>query len=141
MEDLSKPGVSRRIEAPIVVLGAGHWEPTELLLQAQQRGLTLSAKLGENFSANGDDLVVAGKHEVPVNAVAIGFPPQGPRGAAPVGPHSMAMIDLGDEHGPLWVHDGTMLTMMAALAPLKELLELKLGGALRLLKKASTATS
>ena len=40
----------------------------------------------------------------------------------------MAMIDLSDEHGPLWVHDGTMLTMMAALAPLKELLELKVGG-------------
>ena len=47
----------------------------------------------------------------------------------------MALIDLGDEHGPLWVHDGTMLAMMAALAPLKELLELKVGGALRLLKE------
>lgn len=45
------------------------------------------------------------------------------------------MIDLSDEHGPLWVHDGTMLTMMAALAPLKELLELKVGGAFRLLKE------
>ena len=135
VQDLSKPGVSRRIEAPIVVLAAGTLGTNELLLRAQQRGLKLSAKLGEKFSANGDDLVVAGKHEVPVNAVAIGFPPQGPRGAAPVGPHSMALIDLGDEHGPLWVHDGTMLTMMAALAPLKELMELKVGGALRLWKE------
>ena len=135
VEDLSKPGMSRRIEAPIVVLAAGTLGTNELLLRAQQRGLKLSAKLGEKFSANGDDLVIAGKLEVPVNAVATGFPPQGPRGAAPVGPHSMALIDLGDEHGPLWVHDGTMLAMMAALAPLKELLELKLGGALRLLKE------
>ena len=135
VEDLSKPGMSRRIEAPIVVLAAGTLGTNELLLRAQQRGLKLSAKLGEKFSANGDDLVVAGKHEVPVNAVAIGFPPQGPRGAAPVGPHSMALIDLGDEHGPLWVHDGTMLPMMAALAPLKELMELKVGGALRLWKE------
>ena len=47
----------------------------------------------------------------------------------------MALIDLGDEHGPVWVHDGTMLTLMAALAPLKELLQLKLGEALRLLKE------
>jgi cholesterol oxidase len=135
VEDLSKPGISRRIEAPIVVLAAGTLGTNELLLRAQQRGLKLSAKLGEKFSANGDDLVIAGRLEVPVNAVATGFPPQGPRGAAPVGPHSMAMIDLGDEHGPLWVHDGTMLAMMAALAPLKELLELKLGGAFRLFKE------
>jgi cholesterol oxidase len=45
----------------------------------------------------------------------------------------MALIDLGDEDGPLWVHDGTMLTMMAALAPLKDLLKFKLWGALQLL--------
>ena len=47
----------------------------------------------------------------------------------------MALIDLGDEHGPLWVHDGTMLTMMAALAPLENLLKLKIGNAFRLLKE------
>jgi cholesterol oxidase len=135
VEDLSKPGVSRRIEAPIVVLAAGTLGTNELLLRAQQRGLKLSARLGEKFSANGDDLVVAGRLDEPVNAVATGFPPQGPPGAAPVGPHSMAMIDLSDEHGPLWVHDGTMLAVMAALAPLKELLELKVGGAFRLLKE------
>jgi cholesterol oxidase len=47
----------------------------------------------------------------------------------------MALIDLGDEHGPLWVHDGTMLTMMAALAPLENLLKLKVWNALRQLKQ------
>ena len=133
VEDLSRRGVEWHIEAPIVVLAAGTMGTNELLLRAQQRGLKLSAKLGENFSANGDDLVIASNLEVPVHAVATGYPPQGPRGALPVGPHSMALIDLGDEDGPLWVHDGTMLTMMAALAPLKDLLELKLGGALQLL--------
>jgi cholesterol oxidase len=133
VEDLSQRGVERHIEAPIVVLAAGTMGTNELLLRAQQRGLKLSAKLGEKFSANGDDLVIASNLEVPVHAVATGYPSQGPRGAAPVGPHSMALIDLGDEDGPLWVHDGTMLTMMAALAPLKDLLELKVGGALQLL--------
>jgi cholesterol oxidase len=133
VKDLSQRGVERRIEAPIVVLAAGTLGTNELLLRAQRHGLKLSSKLGEKFSANGDDLVIASNLEVPVNAVATGYPPQGPHGAAPVGPHSMALIDLGDEDGPLWVHDGTMLTMMAALAPLKDLLELKLGGALQLL--------
>ncbi len=135
VQDLSKQGASVRIQSPIVVLAAGTLGTNELLLRAQQHGLELSDKLGANFSANGDDLVVAGNLEVPVNAVATGFPSQAPPGAPPVGPHSMALIDLGDADGPVWVHDGTMLTLMAALAPLKELLELKIGLAFRTLRQ------
>lgn len=135
VQDLSDQGASVRIESAIVVLAAGTLGTNELLLRARQNGLPLSDKLGENFSANGDDLVVAGSLEDPVNAVATGFPSQAPRGAAPVGPHSMAMIDLGDEDGPVWAHDGTMLTLMASLAPLKEMLELKIGSAIRLMRQ------
>jgi cholesterol oxidase len=135
VQDPSKASASRRIEAPIVVLAAGTLGTAELLLRAQQRGLPLSAKLGEKFSANGDDLAFADKLDQPVNAIATGFPPQAPRGTAPVGPHSMALIDLGDEHGPVWVHDGTMMALMAALAPLDALLQLKFGEAFRLLKQ------
>ena len=80
VQDLSKAGASRRIEAPIVVLAAGTLGTNELLLRAQQRGLKLSAKLGEKFSANGDDLVFADNLAKPVNAIATGFPPQAPRG-------------------------------------------------------------
>jgi cholesterol oxidase len=135
VQDLSQAGASRRIEAPIVVLAAGTLGTSELLLRAQQRGLPLSAKLGERFSANGDDLVIATDLAEPVNAIATGFPSRAPRGIAPVGPHSMALIDLGDEHGPVWVHDGTMLTVMAALAPLESLLGLRVWEALRLWKE------
>ena len=135
VEDLSKAGASWRIEAPIVVLAAGTLGTNELLLRAQQRGLALSAKLGERFSANGDDFVFASNLDVPVHAVATGFPSQAPRGSKPVGPHSMALIDLGDEQGPVWVHDGTMLTVLAALAPLESLAHLHVGEALRLWKQ------
>ena len=135
VQDVSKANASRRIEAPIVVLAAGTLGSTELLLRAQRRGLKLSAKLGEQFSANGDDLVFADKLPEPVNSIATGFPPQAPRGIAPVGPHSMALIDLGDEHGPVWVHDGTMMALMAALAPLENLLKLKVWNAIRLLRE------
>jgi cholesterol oxidase len=106
-----------------------------LLLRAQQCGLALSAKLGENFSANGDDIAFADKLDTPVHAIATGFPPQAPRGSAPVGPNSIALIDLGDEHAPVWVHDGTMPTAMAALAPLQQLLQLHVGDALKVLKE------
>src|SRR6476660_5821526 len=135
VQDLSKASASRPIEAPLVVLAAGTMGTHELLLRAQQRGLALSAKLGESFSANGDDMVFADAHAEPVNAIATGFPPQAPRGTAPVGPHSMALIDLGDEQGPLWVHDGTMMALMASLAPLENMLKLKVWTALRLLKQ------
>lgn len=132
VEDLANGKAVRRIEAGIVVLAAGTMGTAELLLRAQKRGLPLSTMLGEKFSANGDDLVVASDLDRQVNAVATGFPPKKTRAApAPVGPHSMALVDLGDEDGPVWVHDGTMLAMMAGLAPLKNLLQLKLGKALR----------
>jgi cholesterol oxidase len=79
-------------------------------LRAQQRGLELSAKLGEKFSANGDDScspTISTSRSMPLPRA---FRLRRHAGPAPVGPHSMALIDLGDEHGPVWVHDGTMLT-------------------------------
>jgi len=135
VQDLSRAKAGqRRFEASIVVLAAGTLGTTELLLRAQQDGLELSDQLGERFSANGDDLVLASELDEPVNAVATGFPSHAPRGVPLVGPHSMALIDLGDEDGPVWVHDGTMLTMMAALAPLKNFLQLKIRRAVNLIK-------
>src|SRR5262249_1978399 len=127
----------------------GHSRPRELLVASERRRIerfmifatkTVGEEMpvydaGEKFSANGDDLVFADKLDEPVNAIPTGFPPQAPRGTAPVGPHSMALIDLGDEHGPVWVHDGTMMALMAALAPLENLLRLKVHTALRLLKE------
>src|SRR5262249_42108011 len=140
VQDLSKASASRRIEAPIVVLAAGTLGTAELLVRARQRGLELSVKLGEKFSANGDDLVFADKLSEPVNAIATGFPHQAPRGTAPVGPHSMALIDLGDEHGPVWVHDGTMMALMAALAAFENLLKLKIWNCVGLLKGGISGT-
>lgn len=133
VDDLSPAKASVRITARIVVLAAGTMGTAELLLRAERRGLPLSPKLGEKFSANGDDLVIASDLPDPVRAIATGFPSQAPRGAPAVGPHSMGLIDLGDEHGPLWVHDGTMLTVMARLAPYKNLLQLNIRPALRML--------
>lgn len=130
----SRRGQVRRIAAPILVLAAGTLGTVELLLRAKSRGLALSSRLGERFSANGDDMMFASELKEPVNDVAVGFPPQAPRGTPAVGPHSMALIDLRDDEHPAWVHDGTMLSVMASLAPLKETLRLKLGRAIRIIR-------
>ncbi|MEZ5924171.1 MAG: GMC oxidoreductase [Hyphomicrobiaceae bacterium] len=134
VEDVASPSVVRKIVAPIVVLAAGTMGTNELMLRARATGLHLSSRLGKGFSANGDDLVFATELAHPIHAVATGFPPQGPRDAPLVGPHSMALIDLGDDDGPLWLHDGTMLTAMAGLAPFKEFLRLKFKRGMRMLR-------
>lgn len=135
VDDLSRPKTIRRIEAKIVILAAGTMGTNELLLRARAKGLALSDRLGANFSANGDDLVFASNLKDPVYSVATGFPTQAPRGAVTVGPHSMAIIDLRDEDGPLWLHDGTMLTAMAALSPLESFMRLNFREGFRLVKQ------
>jgi cholesterol oxidase len=134
VEDVAAPALTRRVVAPIVVLAAGTMGTNEILLRAQDAGLSLSARLGHGFSANGDDLVFATELAEPAYAVATGFPPQAPPGTAIVGPHSIGVIDLSDEDGPLWLHDGTMLTLMASLAPYKEFLRGKLRRGWRMLR-------
>jgi len=100
VEDLSKAGASRRIEAPIVVLAAGTLGTNELLLGAQQRGLELSAKLGEKFSANGDDFVVReqSRRAGPCRCHGLSIP--GAAGVQAGGAPQHGAIDLGDEQGP-----------------------------------------
>lgn len=134
VRDLSGAGENRRITAQTLVLAAGTLGTNEILLRAQRSGLALSNMLGERFSANGDDLVLATELDQPVRAVATGFPSRAPHGAPRVGPHSMSFIDLGDERGPLCLHEGTMLTAMAAFAPFKALLEFGFGRAFRLMR-------
>ncbi|MEO1719325.1 MAG: GMC oxidoreductase, partial [Pseudomonadota bacterium] len=126
---------THRVTADILVLAAGTLGTNELMMRAKARGLPVSDQLGERFSANGDDLVFATDLDEPVNGIATGFPPQAPRGAPAVGPHSMALINLGDEKGPIWVHDGTMLSVMASLAPLKEMIALKVPRATRIMRQ------
>jgi cholesterol oxidase len=134
VKDLSRAGENRRITARTLVLAAGTLGTNELLMRARRRGLALSDMLGEKFSANGDDLVMAADLDNPVNAVATGYPSKAPPGTQPVGPHSMSLIDLGDESGPLWLHEGTMLRVMAGFAPLKALLEFDFKRAVRLIR-------
>lgn len=124
----------RRIGASMLILAAGTLGTNQLLLRAKARGLALSPKLGQNFSANGDDLVFATGLDKPVHATAIGHPPQAPRDTPLIGPHSMALFNLGDEDTPIWIHDGTMMSVMAHIAPLKALLQLQFSRAWRLIK-------
>ena len=123
----------------IVVLAGGVFGTTELLMRSRQRGLYVSPRLGERFSANGDDMGIVSAARRPMNAVAVGFPNKRPD-VAPPGSNCLGLIRVkrsdqeGDEDDPsgasILVQDGAMLPLMARLAPLKMLLRGKLGGAL-----------
>jgi cholesterol oxidase len=77
VEDLTggKPsGLTRRMEAAIVVVAAGTLGSSELLLRSKAKGLALSDRLGERFSANGDIIAFGYGAQVPVDAIGIGHP-------------------------------------------------------------------
>ena len=58
------------------MLAAGTLGSTEILLRSRERGLGLSDRLGERFSANGDIIAFALGGSERVNAVGVGHPPK-----------------------------------------------------------------
>lgn len=70
--DRSRPTVE--IEAPVVVLAAGTLGSTEILLRSREAGLSVSDRLGQRFSANGDIIAFGYGAKIPVNGVGVGHP-------------------------------------------------------------------
>ena len=106
----------------LVILAAGTLGSTEILLRSRERGLSLSDQLGKGFSGNGDEMLIGRDLDAEVNAVAVGVPPRA--NVDPVGPATIAMIrcrDQDDQDTTVLLQDGTMLPLMAMMAPLKAL--------------------
>jgi cholesterol oxidase len=64
------------IAAKTVVLAAGTLGSTEILLRSRERGLSVSDRLGERFSANGDIIAFALGGSARVNGIGVGHPPK-----------------------------------------------------------------
>ena len=79
------------VSADIVVLGAGTLGTTEILLRSKQQGLSLSKKLGENFTGNGDVLAFAYNTDQEIDGIGWGDRPPAPD--RPVGPTITSVID------------------------------------------------
>lgn len=79
------------VRARRVVLGAGTFGSTEILMRSRAHGLPTSGRLGEHFSSNGDVLAAVYGQASPVNAVADEHQAPGER---EVGPTITAMVDL-----------------------------------------------
>lgn len=108
-----RQGVPFRLRARRVVLAAGTFGSTEILLRSQRRGLALSSLLGRRFSANGDLLASVHDAQVEVNAVADERTPPASRH---VGPTITAMLDRRE---PIAAGGGFVVQDLAVPGPLR----------------------
>ena len=110
------------LNARYVILAAGTFGSSEILMRSRTHNLELSEQLGRNFSANGDMLVTIYDSADEVRAVANETVDANPNGSADgrnIGPTITAMIDLrkGDARTDLVVED------LAVPGPLRRLFE------------------
>jgi cholesterol oxidase len=114
----AKDGTSSFVEAKTVVLAAGTLGSTEILLRSRERGLPLSDRLGERFSANGDIIAFALGGRERVNGVGVGVPPKfvgDAIGACVAG--QIELPDSADLDRSMILQEGVLPSALAPLLP------------------------
>jgi cholesterol oxidase len=106
------------VDAKTVVLAAGTLGSTEILLRSRERGLGLSDRLGEGFSANGDIIAFALGGSERVNGIGVGHPPKFAGDA--IGACVAGQIELPDDHEldrGMIIQEGVLPSALAPLLP------------------------
>jgi cholesterol oxidase len=106
------------VEAKTVVLAAGTLGSTEILLRSRERGLALSDRLGEGFSANGDIIAFALGGKERVNGIGVGVPPKfvgDAIGACVAG--QIELPDGGELERSMILQEGVLPSALAPLLP------------------------
>lgn len=120
------------LRASMVVLGAGTLGTTEVLLRSRAKGLALSDRLGERFSANGDIIAFGYGARDPVNAVGVGFPAK--IDGAEVGAAVSGQLEIDDATllaNELRVQEGVLPSALAPVLPVLFIPNGRLLGALQ----------
>jgi cholesterol oxidase len=97
---LGRATSDRVITAKRVVLSAGTLGTTAILLRSRARGLALSARLGEDFSGNGDNFAVAYNTDRVTDAQGFGTH-SGPRSRVKAGPSITSVMRFGADQPDL----------------------------------------
>lgn len=106
------------VDARTVVLAAGTLGSTEILLRSRERGLGLSDRLGDGFSANGDIIAFALGGKERVNGIGVGFPPKlvgDAVGACVAG--QIELPDASDLDRSMILQEGVLPSALAPLLP------------------------
>ncbi|MEP7290559.1 MAG: alpha/beta fold hydrolase [Chloroflexota bacterium] len=115
------------VSAEIVILAAGTFGSTEILLRSKAAGLPLSDELGKHFSGNGDMIGFSYNSDVNINMVGFGHHPA--KDKEPVGPVITSMIDLRNQPD---LEDGLVIQEGGATGALANFLPLTMATASRL---------
>jgi cholesterol oxidase len=114
----AKDGGASFVDAKTVILAAGTLGSTEILLRSRAKGLGLSDRLGERFSANGDIIAFALGGKERVNAVGVGHPPKFVGDA--IGAAVSGQVELPDANHldrSMIVQEGVLPSALAPLLP------------------------
>ena len=117
-EEKSAKPVHFKIEAAMVVMAAGTLGSTEILLRSRARGLPLSDRLGQRFSANGDIIAFGYGAKLRVSSIGIGHPKKIDGfdvGAAVSG--QIEIVDTDDLSHSMIIQEGAMPSALAPLLP------------------------
>jgi cholesterol oxidase len=116
-QDGAGGGTPLTISADIVVLAAGTLGTAEILLRSRERGLALSDRLGQGFSANGDIIAFGYGARLPVNAIGVGHPSH--VAGLDVGASVSGQIELVDEDlgKSLTIQEGVLPSALAPFLP------------------------
>ena len=120
------------IDAAVVVLAAGTLGSTEILLRSRDKGLAVSDRLGERFSANGDIIAFGYGSKTPVNAIGVGHPAKVE--GLEIGASVSGQIEVRDADNldhEMCVQEGAMPSAIAPALPLMFLPNGRLLGALQ----------
>jgi cholesterol oxidase len=120
------------LTADLVILAAGTLGSTEILLRSRAKGLAVSGRLGDRFSANGDIIAFGYGAKIPVNAVGVGHPKKVEGldvGASVSG--QIEIVDPGDLDKSMIIQEGAMPSALAPALPVMFLPNGRLLGALQ----------
>ena len=120
------------VSSEMVVLAAGTLGSTEILLRSREMGLSVSDRLGERFSANGDIIAFGYGADVPVNAIGVGHPIK--EGLSAVGASVSGQLEIYDSNNlsnELRVQEGALPSSLAPILPVMFVPNGRLLGALK----------
>ena len=133
MSDISaKDRPHRRLTAGMVVVSAGTLGSTEIMLRSRDKGLALSDRIGQRFSANGDIIAFGYGAKVPVHSVGVGHPAklEGHEvGAAVSG--QIEIVDADDLSKSMTIQEGAIPSAIAPALPIMFVPNGRLLGALQ----------
>lgn len=120
------------VTSEIVILAAGTLGSTEILLRSREMGLSVSDRLGERFSANGDIIAFGYGANIPVNAIGVGHPIK--EGLSAIGASVSGQLEIDDSDNlanELRVQEGALPSSLAPILPVMFVPNGRLLGALK----------